>query len=406
MAEKHNRPQKYDAVLGNQAETPIDGVVLGGLEGVKSRLKSAVFKAQTSALREALKYGDVGLDLVFNATQSTEWQLQNAAEKLLIQNRTEPQFQQKILNSNPWLFVDCRFTLEEHSDKVNSVAVSSDNLTIASGSNDKNIKIWSLQTGEVQRTITSHTNKVNAVVFSPDGKLVSCSSDNTIKFWDWQRGKLVNILEEVHSKSVDAIAISPDGKIIISSSWHIKVADLLNGKEISTLEGNGYISSLAISPDSKIFVNDSYDTIKVREFSKGKFLDWWKLKITTPRLLKGHSGKVNTLAISADGKTLVSGGEDKTVKIWNLQTGELKQTLAGHTGKVNAVAISADSKIIASASNDKTVKIWDLNGGWLLRTLEGHTKVVRTVAISPDCQTIVSGSWDKTIKVWRANFSN
>ncbi|MFN6564773.1 MAG: WD40 repeat domain-containing protein [Nostoc sp. ChiSLP01] len=304
------------------------------------------------------------------------------------------------------MFVDCTFTLKEHSDKVNSVAVTPDNLTLASGSNDKNIKIWSLSTGEIQRTLIGHTNKVNAVVFSPDGRLVSCSGDNTIKFWDWQRGKLVNSLEEVHSKSVDAIAISPDGKILISSSWHIKVGDLFNGKEISTLEGNGYISSLAISPDSKIFVNDSYDTIKVREFSKGNFLDWWKLKITTPRLLKGHSSKINTLAIGYDGKTLVSGGEDKTVKIWNLQTGELKQTLAGHTGKVNAVAISADSKIIASASNDKTVKIWDLNGGWLLRTLEGHTKVVRTVAISPDCQTIVSGSWDKTIKVWRANFSN
>ncbi|MBD2452007.1 WD40 repeat domain-containing protein [Nostoc sp. FACHB-152] len=406
MSANHHRPRKYDAVLGNQAETPVDGVVLGGLEGVKSHLKSTVFKAQASALNEAVKYGDVGLDLVFNATKSSEWQLQNAAEKLLIQKRTDPKFQQKLLDFNPWLFVDCVLTVEGHLDKVNSVAISPDNLTLASGSNDKTVKIWSLLTGEIQRTLTGHTSKVNAVVFSPDGRLVSCSGDNTIKFWDWQRGKLVNSLEEVHSKSVDAIAISPDGKIIISTSWHIKVADLLNGKEISTLEGNGYISSLAISPDSKIFVNDCYDTIKVREFSKGNFLDWWKLKITTPRLLKGHSGKVNTLAISTDGKTLVSGGEDKTIKVWNLQTGELKRTFLGHTGKVNAVAISADSQIIASASNDKTVKIWDLNKGCLLRTLEGHTKVVRTVAISPDGQTIVSGSWDKTIKVWKANFSN
>ncbi|OUL36640.1 hypothetical protein BV372_06670 [Nostoc sp. T09] len=113
-----------------------------------------------------------------------------------------------------------------------------------------------------------------------------------------------------------------------------------------------------------------------------------------------HSKSVMTVAISSDGQTLASGRADSTIKIWNLQTGELKNTLTGHQDVIFAVAISPDGKALASGSYDRTIKIWDLQTGALKNTLTEHRYAVSSLAISPDGQTLVSGSWDNTIKIW------
>ncbi len=115
--------------------------------------------------------------------------------------------------------------------------------------------------------------------------------------------------------------------------------------------------------------------------------------------LMGHAGEVNTVAISPDGRTIISGSDDKTLKIWNLSTQQLLRTLEGHTDWVYALAISADGQTIVSGSKDKTIKIWQLSGQQT-RTLTGHTSYVNSVAISPDRTKIASGSYDKTVKFW------
>ncbi len=112
-----------------------------------------------------------------------------------------------------------------------------------------------------------------------------------------------------------------------------------------------------------------------------------------------HTGSVRSVAISPDGHTLVSGSGDKTIKVWNLQNGELLRTLAGHRGVVFSVAISPDGHTLVSGSGDKTIKVWSLQNGELLRTLDGDGYRVRSVAISPDGHTLVSGSED-LIWVW------
>ncbi|CCQ68516.1 serine/threonine kinase with WD-40 repeat [Crocosphaera watsonii WH 0402] len=107
------------------------------------------------------------------------------------------------------------------------------------------------------------------------------------------------------------------------------------------------------------------------------------------------------MVISADGKTLVSGSGDNTIKVWNLATGELLRTLNGHSSYVSSVSISADRNTIVSGSGDNTIKVWSLATGKLLRILNGHSDWVNSVAISADGKTIVSGSRDTRIKVWR-----
>ncbi len=123
----------------------------------------------------------------------------------------------------------------------------------------------------------------------------------------------------------------------------------------------------------------------------------WKCAHT----LTGHSSWVTSVAISSNGLILVSGSLDDTVKVWNLNTGELLHTLFGHLNAVNCVAISPDGQIVASCSDDGTVKLWHTGTGSLQADLAGHLRDINAVAISPDGQIVASGSEDRTVKLWQ-----
>ncbi len=151
------------------------------------------------------------------------------------------------------------------------------------------------------------------------------------------------------------------------------------------------VNSVAISKDGKTIVSGSNDnSVKIWDRATGKLL----------KTLEGHTDDVTSVAISKDGKTIVSGSYDNSVKIWDRATGKLLKTLEGHTSIVTSVAISKDGKTIVSGSYDKSIKIWDRATGKLLKTLEGHTSTVFSVSISQDAKYIVSGSYDKTVKIW------
>jgi hypothetical protein len=110
------------------------------------------------------------------------------------------------------------------------------------------------------------------------------------------------------------------------------------------------------------------------------------------RTLEGHSHMVLGVAVTADGKLAVSASWDKTLKVWDLETGRTLRTLEGHSDSVRAVAVTADGKWAVSASADTTLKVWDLETGRVLRTLEGHSESVVYVVVSADGKRAVSGS--------------
>jgi WD40 repeat protein/tRNA A-37 threonylcarbamoyl transferase component Bud32 len=113
--------------------------------------------------------------------------------------------------------------------------------------------------------------------------------------------------------------------------------------------------------------------------------------------LTGHSNVIQSVAISADSAILASGSSDKTIKVWDLGTGELRHTLRGHSLCIFSLAISPDGQTLASCG-DNTTKIWDLKTGKLLRNLN-HLKSVASVAISSEGQIFAIGG-NKTIKIW------
>jgi len=116
------------------------------------------------------------------------------------------------------------------------------------------------------------------------------------------------------------------------------------------------------------------------------------------------SVSVQSVSFSPDGKRIVSGSWDKTLKVWDAQTGQETLTLKGHSNTVNSVSFSPDGKRIVSGSYDNTLKVWDAQTGQETLTIDGHSLGVTSVSFSPDGKRIVSGHWsrvrDKTLKVW------
>jgi len=294
----------------------------------------------------------------------------------------------------------CVHTLQGHSNWVNSVTISRDGQILVSGSRDKTISIWQLDTGKKLRTLTGHTSFVYSVAISPDGQtLASGSEDTTIKLWQMSTGRQLRTLGgrfSGHSHWVNSVAISPDGQTLVSSSTDntIKLWRLGTGRELHTLTGHsGSVRSVAISPDGQTLVSGSDDTtIKLWQMDTGKLL----------HTLIGHSNRVRSVAISPDGLTLISSSDDKTIKLWHLKAGTLISTLTGHSTWPTSVAISPNGQTLVS-SEHKTIKIWQLNTGREIGSLTGHSDWVNCVAFSPYGEMLASGSADNTIKIWRCD---
>jgi WD40 repeat protein/tRNA A-37 threonylcarbamoyl transferase component Bud32 len=126
----------------------------------------------------------------------------------------------------------------------------------------------------------------------------------------------------------------------------------------------------------------------------------WSQKMSLSRTITGDSNFVNPVAITPDGKTLASGGEDGTIRLWNLQTGELKNTFKGHTSAVYVLVFSPDGQALASGSADESIKLWNLQTGGLIHTLSGRAKGISAITMTPDSQTLVSGDRVGTIEFW------
>lgn len=399
-----NQPSKFDAVLGSQIPPPIDGIVLGGIEGVKYHLKSSAVKVQVAALSEAINYGNLGLELVVQALKNQSLCLRRSAYSLL-KFRSETWVKEAIEAFNSYELLHCDRTINTGFKPVHSLAISSDShvLVCGGGNNPDNARttppsVWNLRTGELFLTLHSyHTSKINQVAISRvaisrDGqRIISAGNDNSI-VWDVKTCRKIYNLK-AHFHGFYAIAIHPDEKTLFSAGGDraIRIWNLQSGQETGILEGfSGRIFELCITANGNLLISGGDDgTIRVWDIRARRQV--WKFG--------EHSQAILSLAISPDGQTLVS-GSDQRIKVWNLQKRQEIFSFYGHANWVRTIVFSPDSKAFLTAG-DPNIKVWDASTGKKIYSFKGHSKPICSLALSYDGRILVSGSVDGTVKVWR-----
>ena len=244
---------------------------------------------------------------------------------------------------------------------------------------------------------------ITSISLSPGGKFIASGSDDgrntgSICLWNADTGELVKKVEL--GCRVESVSFSPiNDQFIAFSSWYGTVELWYVTNDVFITIGNHWdrVTSIAFSPSGRKYMC-------VASAGKDKKIRIWNVKrrklVVGP--LIGHDDKVTSIAYSPDGTRLVSGSCDKTVRIWNSETGQLLSTLSGHYGDVNSVAYSFDGSRIVSGSFDRTIIVWDAQSGQIICGPINAADHVESVCFSQDGKQILSGSQDNTVRVWDA----
>ncbi|MDZ7992280.1 MAG: eIF2A-related protein [Nostoc sp. EfeVER01] len=328
-----------------------------------------------------------------------------------------------------------------HKDGLTCVAVSPDGNLIASSSKDGTVRLWDTQGNPIGKPIQEHQGSVCAVAFSPDGTFIaSGGQDGAVLFCNTQGNLIGQLFPKKHKKKVSWQPVILLLKLCLSnlqSNWIITIYSLVLPSIGYGYYAYGIFYFASIYIKNKMILNSFYFVWMVLTLvvSICWFSPWFKMK-----------GAVTSVAFSPDGKYIITGHEDKKVRLWDKQDKLICMPFQGHQGSVTSVSFSPDSKQIVSTGQDLTFQLWNLRGMpkkssfkfswdfriiielywtfirdifarmyffpfWLVfryfyppKTQIGqlfrHQDAVTSVAFSPDGQYIVSGSRDNKVRLW------
>jgi WD40 repeat protein len=290
-------------------------------------------------------------------------------------------------------------TFTGHTDAVNSVAFAPDGKTVLTGSADQTARLWDAATARPVLTFTGHTDGVNSVAFAPDGKTVlTGSADQTARLWDVATARPV-LTFTGHTGTVYSVAFAPDGKTVLTGSGDesARLWDAASGQELYRyITRAGAVMHVAFSPNGKTVLTDNF---------AGGFTRLWDLQpIHDLPQFAGHPGSVWDLAFSPDGKLLLTGGNgqgDGTARLWDVRTGAEVRRFAGHGGNINSVAFAPDGKTIMTCTGgpENKVRFWDLQSGALLRSFSLRIPGRLTpfeARLAPDGKTVLADTLEGT----------
>ena len=277
-------------------------------------------------------------------------------------------------------------------ESLNSMAFSSDGVTVALGYRDGTIGLWDAATMARTATLEGHTARVNSVSFSPDGALLaSGSSDNSVRLWDVVTRNMIGTLEG-HGSWVASVSFSSDGTLLASGSLDktVRLWEVGSRMQVGTLEGHtDAVYGVSFSPDGAILASagGGDKTVKLWDVRTRNLIE----------ALEGHESPIDVVSFSPDGRTLASGSH-RTLKLWETGTWEPIGVLEG--GRAVALSFSRDGTILASGSILGAVRLWDVASRRMIANLSGHAGLVHSVAFSDDGHVLASGASDGTVLLW------
>ena len=244
-----------------------------------------------------------------------------------------------------------------HVGNVNAVDFNNDGTLLLSGSNDHNIKLWDVETGELLKTFSEHVTQTKDVIFTPDGRSAVSAESNYIVYWR-------NVVE---------------GQI---------------GRH-PFYGHTGSINSIDINQEMSKIVSGSQDgTIKIWDLESGQML----------QSLNAHTDGINDVEFNKTGNNIVSCGSDSSIKLWDADSYQLIKTIKTNFS-VNAVSFHYSGNYLAACGNNTSVFIYSVSDLSIIRILNGHTSSILDVKFSKSNNTIISGGADDKVFVWYNIFS-
>ncbi len=308
-----------------------------------------------------------------------------------------------------------RGDLRGHRGPVKHLAFHPDGKLLASAGTEGKIRLWDIERRRLvrqiyprERTVDERTlatpaaRRIEAIGFSPDGKLlgevaVESSGEAVLRLWDAETGLLVSELTRT-VQDLRALAFAPRKKLVAASmrdpeKWGHKI--VIRNREtkevVAELRDDRMAAShLEFSPDGTRLAAAGARKLHIWDVPGRKLL----------HTINGHKKAIQSICFSPNGKLLVSGSTDDTVRVWKVETGKMALEIEAEQDGVLAVAFTPSGRGIASAGKDKTIKLWKTDSGKNYRRLWGHLDKVLCLAFSPDAKILASGSADTTIALW------
>lgn len=293
--------------------------------------------------------------------------------------------------------------LHGHKDVIYSLAFSSDNKALASGSADNAIILWDVVNRQpLGKPLKGHSDWVTSVSFSPDDKVLATASTEII-LWDVAKQEPLSPPLKGHTASITSIAFSPDGKKIASGSYDksIMIWEFGSNKHPTKLSPipTGGVRSVVYSPDGSILASavdpESYG-------APAQIILWDTSNLQqSGKALVGHTDLIDSLVFSPDGKTLASSSKDHNVILWDVDSRQPKGgPLTFHNGTVFDLAFSPDGKRLITCSYDRKIIIWDVATHNPVEVFKGHGDRVFSLALSSDGNLLASGGGNGSILLW------